>query len=84
MVISQFSHAENGMTRFPPNIEQLSVQRDSTITWLVARRNDLELRSTGSTPSPSAGPARGILRPVVDLRDAGVTNCATFGYIGNA
>jgi hypothetical protein len=32
------------MTRFPPNVEQLSVKRDSTVTWLVARRNDVELR----------------------------------------
>jgi hypothetical protein len=43
-VMSDFSHAENGMTRFPPNIEQLSVQRDSTVTWLIARRNEIELR----------------------------------------
>jgi hypothetical protein len=42
--MSGFSHAENGMTRFPPNVEQLSVKRESTVTWLIARRNDLELR----------------------------------------
>jgi hypothetical protein len=39
-----FSHAENGITRFPPNIEQLRIERDSTVTWLVARRNEIELR----------------------------------------
>jgi hypothetical protein len=39
-----FHHAEKGMTRFPPNVEQLTIQRDSTVTWLVARRNDTELR----------------------------------------
>jgi hypothetical protein len=39
-----FSHAENGITRFPPNIEQLRIERDSTVTWLVARRNEVELR----------------------------------------
>ena len=32
------------MTRFPPNIEQLSVKRESTVVWLIARRNDIELR----------------------------------------
>jgi hypothetical protein len=42
--MSDFSHAEGGMTRFPPNVEQLSVRRDSTVTWLIARRNDVELR----------------------------------------
>jgi hypothetical protein len=39
-----FSHAENGITRFPPNIEQLRIERDSMVTWLVARRNEVELR----------------------------------------
>jgi hypothetical protein len=42
--MSDFSHAESGMTRFPPNVEQLRVERDSATTWLVARRNDVELR----------------------------------------
>ena len=32
------------MTRFPPNIEQLSVKHDFAVMWLVARRNDVELR----------------------------------------
>ncbi len=40
----EFSHAENGMTRFPPNVEQISVRRETTVTWLVVRRNDTELR----------------------------------------
>lgn len=39
-----FFHAESGMTRFPPNVEKLTVQRDPTVTWLVARRNDIELK----------------------------------------
>jgi hypothetical protein len=39
-----FSHAEKGLTRFPPNIEQISVERETTRTWLVARRNDIVLR----------------------------------------
>jgi hypothetical protein len=39
-----FSHASSGMTRFPPNVEQLTVKRDSAVTWLIARRNDTELR----------------------------------------
>jgi hypothetical protein len=40
----EFSHAKSGMTRFPPNIEQLRIERDATVTWLIARRNDVELR----------------------------------------
>ena len=39
-----FSHASFGMKRFPSNIEQLTVQRDSTVIWFIARRNDTELR----------------------------------------
>jgi hypothetical protein len=39
-----FSYAENGMTRFPPNVEQLSIERGTNVTWFVARRNDIELR----------------------------------------
>jgi hypothetical protein len=41
---AEFYHADSGMTRFPPNVEQLSIVRESTVVWLVARRNDLELR----------------------------------------
>jgi len=39
-----FEHAEKGIARFPPNIEQITIEHDPTITWLVARRNDIELR----------------------------------------
>jgi hypothetical protein len=42
--MASFSYADSGMTRFPPNIEQLTIQRDSAVTWLIARRNDTELR----------------------------------------
>jgi hypothetical protein len=39
-----FSHASSGMTRFPPNVEQLRIERESTVVWLIARRNDVELK----------------------------------------
>jgi hypothetical protein len=39
-----FSHTENRITRFPPNIEQLRIERDLTVTWLIAWRNEIELR----------------------------------------
>jgi len=39
-----FSHGEAGMTRFPPNVEQITVVHDSTVTWLCVRRNAVELR----------------------------------------
>jgi hypothetical protein len=39
-----FSHAESGMTRFPPNVEQLTVRHELGATWLLARRNDVELK----------------------------------------
>ena len=41
---TEFSHAENGLSRFPPNVEQITVKRESCTTWLVVRRNDVELR----------------------------------------
>jgi hypothetical protein len=41
---TEFTHAERGMTRFPPNVEQITVEHESTRTWLVTRRNDVELR----------------------------------------
>lgn len=40
----EFTHAEQGLTRFPPNVEQIAIRRESAVTWLVARRNDVELR----------------------------------------
>lgn len=39
-----FEHGESGLTRFPPNVEQIAVRRESGAMWLVVRRNDLELR----------------------------------------
>ncbi len=39
-----FAHAENGMTRFPPNVEQILVERESLRTWLIVRRNDMKLK----------------------------------------
>jgi hypothetical protein len=42
--MADFSHAENGMTRFPPNVEQLKVMRESGVIWLIVRRNNLELK----------------------------------------
>jgi hypothetical protein len=39
-----FRHAESGMTRFPPNVEQISVEHESLRTWLVVRRNETALR----------------------------------------
>src|SRR6266849_1041605 len=38
------SHAEKGLTRSPPNVVQISVEREATRTWLIARRNDVVLR----------------------------------------
>jgi hypothetical protein len=42
--IAEFSHAEKGMTRFPPNIEQITIEHETTRTWLICRRNDIVLR----------------------------------------
>jgi hypothetical protein len=42
--MTDFSYGEIGMTRFPPNVEQLEVRRESAVTWLIVRRNDLELK----------------------------------------
>ena len=39
-----FFHALEGMTRYPPNVEQLSIEHGPTCTWLVARRNEVVLR----------------------------------------
>jgi hypothetical protein len=40
----EFSHSECGMTRFPPNVEQIHIEHASTTTWLIVRRNDTEIR----------------------------------------
>lgn len=42
--MTEFSHAVSGLTRFPPNVEQIHVEHESVCTWLVMRRNDNELR----------------------------------------
>jgi hypothetical protein len=39
-----FSHAAKGMARFPPNVEQITVEHESLCTWLVVRRNDTTLK----------------------------------------
>ena len=40
----RFSHAEDGLTRFPPNVEQIRIEHaPGSISWLIARRNDVEL-----------------------------------------
>jgi hypothetical protein len=39
-----FMHAEKGMTRFPPNVEQIRVERESACTWLIVRRNEMTLK----------------------------------------
>jgi len=40
----EFSIAAKGLTRFPPNVEQITVEYETTRVWLVARRNDVVLR----------------------------------------
>jgi len=40
----KFAHAETGMTRFPPNVEQISVEHESLRSWLIVRRNDVTLK----------------------------------------
>jgi hypothetical protein len=39
-----FSHGQAGLVRFPPNVEKIMVERETTTTWLVASRNDVVLR----------------------------------------
>jgi hypothetical protein len=41
---AEFRHAERGLARNPPNIETITVEYGALHTWLVARRNDVELR----------------------------------------
>jgi hypothetical protein len=40
----EFSLGEKSLTRFPPNVEQITVERESLRTWLITRRNDVILR----------------------------------------
>lgn len=42
--LAPFHHAELGMTRFPPNVEQIAVHHEGGWIWLTARRNDTELK----------------------------------------
>lgn len=36
-----FNLADNGMTRFPPNVEQITVERGrGSVAWLTVRRNE--------------------------------------------
>ena len=42
--LPMFEHGDIGLTRFPPNVEQITVRCKSGTMWLVARRNDVELR----------------------------------------
>jgi hypothetical protein len=36
----KFNHGEIGLTRFPPNVEQVTIRREFSAIWLVVRRND--------------------------------------------
>jgi hypothetical protein len=42
--VNRFVLGGDRLTRFPPNVEQISVDRQNLRTWLVVRRNDVELR----------------------------------------
>lgn len=42
--MADFEHAEYGMTRFPPNVEQITVRHETACSWLIVRRNELELK----------------------------------------
>jgi hypothetical protein len=39
-----FDHGQVGLTRFPPNVEQITVKRENGLVWLIARRNETELK----------------------------------------
>jgi hypothetical protein len=55
--IAKFSHAEDGMTRFPPHVEQLMGAHESMCIQLVARWTDVELRfPLDCDPSAGSGP----------------------------
>lgn len=38
-----YTHAECGMTRNPPNVEQISVRVEGETAYLRLRRNDVEM-----------------------------------------
>ena len=42
--VARFGHADAGMTRFPPNVEQIRVEPAGQWLWLIVRRNDVELK----------------------------------------
>ena len=37
-------HGETGLTRFSPNVEQITIKHETTCSWLIVRRNDQEWR----------------------------------------
>jgi hypothetical protein len=39
-----FAHATHGLSRFSSNVELISIERKTLITWLVVRRNNVVLR----------------------------------------
>ena len=44
VAMAEFHLADCALTRFPSNVEQLLVERESTIVYLVARQNGVVLR----------------------------------------
>jgi len=40
----EFNHGKASMTRFPPNVERIAVERGASGVTLVTSRNDTELR----------------------------------------
>jgi hypothetical protein len=41
--IVAFHHAAQGMTRFPPNVERVTVDVAGSIAWLNVSRNEINL-----------------------------------------
>ena len=39
-----FRHADKGISRFPPNVEQIKIERESLVTWLIIRRHETTLK----------------------------------------
>jgi hypothetical protein len=71
--MESFSHADSGITRFPPNVEQITVRREGGVAWLSARRNDnrLEFPLQGADCEHLAGL---LLRAANDLKEAACGN----------